>query len=160
MRQSIPALIACTLLARPAIGDEGYKFHLRVTDARTALLVNPKFSDLKMPAEQLDRAAKDRVLLLDHGAGGHWTWLMLSWPENKPAVEQGINARGSAAPGHGADIGLTPQNDGTIRARCYRETCHIRAVTPDRKETTAILKNGESKEVPIESDFDLSFADR
>jgi len=42
-----------------------YTFHIKVTDARTALLANPHFDELKLSPEQLERAAHDRVMLLD-----------------------------------------------------------------------------------------------
>ena len=51
----------------------------------------------------------------------------------------------------------TPNENGTIRARCYREQCHIRVVTAHQNETNVTLKNRESKDLPLDSDFDLSF---
>ena len=35
-----------------------YTFHIKVTDARTALLANPHFDELKLSPEQLERAAE------------------------------------------------------------------------------------------------------
>ena len=65
-----------------------YTFHIKVTDARTALLANPHFDELKLSPEQLERAAHDRVMMLDHTSGAHWIWLIMSWPEDKPVVER------------------------------------------------------------------------
>ena len=55
-----------------------YTFHIKVTDARTALLANPHLDELKLSPEQLERAAHDRVMMLDHSSGAHWIWLMMS----------------------------------------------------------------------------------
>ncbi|HEY6140140.1 MAG TPA: hypothetical protein VI670_20500 [Thermoanaerobaculia bacterium] len=116
-----------------------YTFHVRVTDARTALLANPHFEELKLTKEQLERAAHDRVMLFDRTTGSHFTWLMMSWPEDKPAVEQTLN---DGAPGT-PDVGLTPKSEKTLSIRCLREECRIGKVT---------LKKGESTEVPFDSD--------
>src|ERR1051326_49975 len=60
-----------------------YSFHIQVTDARTALLANPHFDELKLTPAQLERAAHDRVMMLDHTTGTHWIWLMMSWPADQ-----------------------------------------------------------------------------
>jgi hypothetical protein len=146
------------LFASAAIAQDGYKFHIRVTDARTGLLANPRFAELKMPAEQLERAVLDRVMVLDHATGTHWVWLMLSWPEGKPTAEQGINAAGSATPGKNADLGLTPKAGGTISMRCFRQECRIRTTTTDKREATVLLKSGQSADFPLDSDINVVFA--
>jgi hypothetical protein len=152
----LPAVIAC-VLAFPALAQEGYRFHIRVTDARTGLLANPKFEELKIPADQLERAANERVMVFDHAAGGHWMWLMLGIPVGKPAEERGINARGGATPDAGADIGLTLNEDGTVRTRCLRPRCRIRVTTTDKRESSVTLESGQWKDLPLDADFDLAF---
>lgn len=149
MRRYLPVLI---LIALPALAD-GYKFHVNVTDGRTGLLANPDFEKLKLTEEQLDRAAKERVMVFDHTTGTHWIWLMMSWPEDRPTVELGINDRGGGAPGKNADIGLTPLDGGMIRLRCYREQCAIRVGL----RPTVTLQNEESRDFPLDSDFDITF---
>ncbi len=139
------------LLAFPALAEDAYKFHLTKTDGRTGLLANPRFSELRMSQEQLDRAAKDQVMVLDHTTGAHWVWLMLSW---KVDVEQAINDRGSGIPGKDADLSLTPLQNGKVRVRCYREQCRVHA----SKNVT--LKKGESKDFSVDSDFEIAFSRR
>lgn len=116
-----------------------YSFHLKLTDGRTALLANPQ---LKTTPAQLERAAKTQVMLLDHGEGAHWYWMMLSW---KPDVEQGVNEHGGADPKKDAHVGIMPKPDGKLRIRCLGEECKVGKAT---------LKNGES--VEVEPDVDVS----
>ena len=120
-----------------------YTFHIKVTDARTALLANPHFDELKLSPEQLERAAHDRVMMLDHTCGAHWIWLIMSWPEDKPVVERTLN---DGAPGK-PDIGLTPKSETEVTIRCLQEQCRIGKVT---------LKNGQSTDVPFDSDVSVT----
>jgi hypothetical protein len=120
-----------------------YTFHIKVTDARTALLANPYFGELKLSPEQLERAAHDRVMMLDHASGTHWIWLMMGWPEDKPSVEYKLN---DGAPGE-PDIGLTPKSETEVAIRCLQEQCRIGKVT---------LKNGQSTDVPFDSDVSVT----
>src|SRR5947207_10563034 len=92
-----------------------FTFHLTVTDAKTALLANPSFEQLHMPAVQLERAANDRVVMLDRTTGAHWVWLMFSW---RPGKEQLFNTRGSGNRDEDSDVGITANENGTIRIRC------------------------------------------
>jgi hypothetical protein len=57
-------VIACATLAMPAFG---YSFHVRVTDGRTSMRAKP---DANWPEEQLERAAKSRVLSFERVEGG------------------------------------------------------------------------------------------
>src|SRR5262245_19804780 len=98
MRRLLSVLISCGWFALPAIAGDGYRFHLKVTDGRSGLLANPHFDELEISQEHLDRAVKDRVLVFDHAAGAHWIWYMVSWLEDRPTIENGINSRGGAAP--------------------------------------------------------------
>ena len=156
--RTISAILTALFLfaAAAAPGADGYRFHIRVTDGRTGLLANPQFSELHMPAEQLERAAGDRVIVLDHTAGTHWTWLMMSWLREKPDVEHTINTTGSGRPDAEADLGLRPNDDGTVRTRCLRSTCVIRVTAADAKQFTVTMKKGESKDLPLDSDFDVT----
>ena len=121
-----------------------YTFHVQVTDARTALYANPQFEELKLSQEQLERAAHDRVMLLDHTTGAHFVWLMMSW---KPDVEQTLNDGAPGAP----DVGLTPKSETTLSIRCLREECRVGKV---------MLKNGEATEVPFDSDVRVEIPKR
>lgn len=157
MRRTILILAVLIACALPALAEDGYTFHIKVTDAKTALQANPQYSQLQMRGGRLERAAKDRVMLLDHTAGAHWTWLMLSWPNTKPTPEQFINSRGGATPTADADLGLTPNDDGTLRTRCAREQCRIRVTTADKKASVVTLKKGETKDLPFDADYEVSF---
>ncbi len=43
MRRVISIVVLTAVLAVPALaGDDGYRFHLRVTDGRTGFLANPR----------------------------------------------------------------------------------------------------------------------
>ena len=156
----LSAILAPWMLfvAAAALGADGYKFHIRVTDGRTGLLANPQFSELKLAPGVLDHAAGDRVIVLDRTTGTHWTWLMLSWPRDRPAVEYTINATGSARPGAEGDISLRPNDDGTIRTRCLRGECVIRVTTSNMLRFSVTLKKGETKDLPLDSDFDVSLS--
>jgi hypothetical protein len=150
MRTTFPFIAALLLAAVSALGNNGYKFHLRLTDGRTGLLANPQFDKLKISRQQLDGAAKDRVLLFDHATGAHWVYMMLSY---KPNVELGINNRGGAATADKkADIGLTPLDSNHVRVRCLRDRCNVRAGL-----TQATLANGQWKDFPLDSDFEIAF---
>jgi len=149
MRNALLTIAACALLAWPAMAqDEEVAFHIRLTDARTALLANPRFDELKISPEQLERAAHDRVMLLDHTSGMHWTWLMLGWPEGKPPAEHGLNGRGVALPGKDADFSVTPKSEETVTIRCLHEQCRIEKAT---------LKKDESTDVPFDSDVTVAW---
>jgi len=117
-----------------------YTFHVKLTDARTALLANPQ---VKVTAAQLERAANDQVILFDHAKGQHWYWMMLSW---KTDVEQGVNAKGAAKPDKDADVGFTPKADGKLRIRCLCDECKVGKV---------MLKKGESVEVAPDADVSV-----
>jgi hypothetical protein len=155
MRNLVLALAATALLALPAAAaEDAYSFHVRSTDGRTALQANPNLAELKMTPEQLERAAKDRVLLLNRTSGSYWSWLMLSWPE-KTEVEHGINLKGTGKPDSTADLGLAPKEDGTIRVRCLREQCRLNVTLADDSLKTAELKNDETKDFPLDSYFEV-----
>lgn len=152
------AVLLSLSMAVTAVAADRYTFHMNVTDARTALLANPHRDQLKLSPAQLERAAKDRVLLLSDATGAHWTWLMLSWLENKPDAENKINDRGTAK-STDADLGLTPTVHGTAKVRCYRESCLIRTTVEGRVSST-LLGQDESAEIPLDSDVEISFAPR
>jgi hypothetical protein len=157
MQKIVLTLAALVLLASPAIAEDGYSFHIAVTDGRTGLEANPRFADLKMSEQQLESASHDRVLVLDHTEDAHWNWLMLSWPEGKSNVEHGINSRGTASVEKDADVGLTPGEKGSVIARCIREFCRIHATSPNPKETIAELTKGTSVAIPFDSDVEIAF---
>lgn len=144
MRKALLAATACALLALAAMAQDQMTFHIKVTDARTALLANPYFDKLKLSPAQLERAAHDRVMMLDHTTGTHWIWLMMSWPEDKPVAECPL---GDGAPGKKPDIGLTPKSIDTLSIRCLQEHCRIGKVT---------LKKDESTDVPFDSDVTVA----
>ena len=110
-------------------------FHVQLTDARTALRANPQFEQLNLTEEQVERAAKDRVLMLDKTAGTKWTWLMLSWPEGK-SVEHGLNIRGGATVGTNADMSLKPVDEKSVQVRCLREACVLNESIKMKKDQT------------------------
>jgi hypothetical protein len=152
------AAILSLSMALSAVAADRYTFHMNVTDARTALLANPQRDQLKLSPKQLERAAKDRVLLLSNATGAHWTWLMLSRLENKPDAENLINDRGTAK-STDADLGLIPTIHGTAKLRCYRESCLIRT-TIEGRVSSILLGQDESAEIPLDSDIEISFAPR
>ena len=144
----LTALLAATLSAS---AQDEIAFRVQLTDARTALLANPNFHELKISDEQLQRAEKDRVLLLDQTSGTKWTWLMLSWPEGaKP--EHGLNASGTAAPGNGADISIKPIDAKTFELRCLREKCELSV----SRKTTSLAKD-QTKVVELDNNVSVTF---
>ena len=157
MIRRLAALLSLSMALSAAAADR-YTFHMKVTDGRTALLANPQRDQLKLSPHQLERAAKDRVLLLNEATGAHWTWLMLSWLANKPDAEHLINDRGTAK-STDADLGLIPTAHGTAKLRCYRESCLIRTTVEGRVSST-LLGQDESVEIPLDSDVEISFAPR
>jgi hypothetical protein len=157
MIRGLAALLSLSI-ALSAIAADRYTFHMKVTDGRTALLANPQRDQLKLSSRQLERAAKDRVLLLSDATGAHWTWLMLSWLETKPDAEHLINDRGTAK-STDADLGLIPTVHGTAKLRCYRESCLIRTTIGGRV-SSILLGQDESTDIPLDSDLEISFAPR
>jgi hypothetical protein len=150
MRRIVLVLTAA-LIASPLLAADGYSFHLKVTDGKSALLANPDFEKLHMPPAQLEKAAGNRVLLLDHAKDAHWVWLMLSWLDRKPADEYGIDSHGVAGLAAGADFGLTPVDNDTVRIRCLHAHCQVNDIT---------MAKGETKQFPFDSDFELVFDQR
>ncbi|HEX6096146.1 MAG TPA: hypothetical protein VF432_07475 [Thermoanaerobaculia bacterium] len=155
MRKATAAILLT--LAFTASAETTLAFRVTLTDGRTALLANPKVDELKLSDELLQRAASNRVLLLDHTSGTRWNWLMLSWLETHPDAEYGLNAAGVAAIGKGADIGVTPIDQHTYRVRCLHERCEVTVARGDEKQTTATLKNGQSRNVAYGSDLRVAF---
>jgi hypothetical protein len=160
MSMSKPFLGAAVvaLIALPLFAAEGYSFHIKVTDAKTALLANPKQNEPNAPQmspDFLERAAKNRVLLLDHTKGTEWSWLMLGWPKTQPTAEQFINVHGSAKADSG-DIGMTPDPNGKMRLHCMRAECQIQ-VTVSGKQTSVTLKKDQSRALPLDADYDVTF---
>lgn len=152
MRNAAAAVLLAATIAASATAETTIAFHVRLTDGRTALLANPSFAELKLSDEQLQRAANDRVLLLDHTSGTRWTWLMLSWLKDKN-VEHRLDTAGVAPAGKDGDVGLTPIDEHTVRVRCLREQCEL--TVGSEKSTT--LKNGQSKTVAWDSDLRVAF---
>lgn len=160
MRNRLTTFLALLMLVGSASAQSVMRFHVKLTDGRTALLANPKFDEMKLTDEQVRRAANDRVLLLDQTSGTHWTWLMLSEVGDKPAAEHKLDARGVAASGQTADVGLTVVGERTLRVRCLRADCTLLATGADDKQASTRLAKGEGSVVPIDSFVELSFADR
>src|SRR5690349_4623669 len=96
MRRVMMVVATALLVTASASAADGYSFHIRVTDGRTGLLANPDFDKLSISAEQLEKAADSRVVVLDATKDTHWRWLMLSWFDGDPAKEQSIDDRGVA----------------------------------------------------------------
>jgi hypothetical protein len=139
------------LLTSTANAADQYAFHIRVTDGRSGLLANPDYEQLKISPDQLERAAQDRVVVLDDASGTRWRWLMLSWFADDPKVEQGIFDRGGAKPEQ-ADFALLSGTTGHFRVRCLREACRIEVTGGDGKAVSADLKRGEvSGDLPLDS---------
>jgi hypothetical protein len=154
MRKAAAAILLT--LAFTASAETIIAFRVTLTDGRTALKANPKFDELNLPKEQVQRAARDRVLLLDHTAGMKWTWLMLSWLENRPAAEYGLNVSGTAPVDKGADVGLTPVDEQTFKVRCLHERCELTVARGEEKQTTT-LTSGQSQNVAYGSDVRVAF---
>lgn len=151
MHMHVFILSALLLLTSTANAADRYAFHIRVTDGRSALLANPDYQQLAISPEQLERAAQDRVVVLDGASGTHWRWIMLSWFADDPKVEQGINDRGGAKPEE-ADLALLSGKAGHFRVRCLREACRIEVTAADGKPVGAGLKRGEvSGDLPLDS---------
>lgn len=139
-------LIVLTLAAAlPTLADS-YRFHLTVTDGRTALLSNPDFDKLHLSAEQVESAAKDRVMMLDQTDGMQWRWLMLS----HVAKQQTIDASG--ANGDHDDVGLTASGENAVELRCLHDACEVSI-----GGETVSLKNGETVTVSSDSHVEVSF---
>jgi len=131
-------------------------FHVTLTDGRTALQANPNFEQLKMSEEQLQDAAKGRVLMLDRTSGAKWNWLMLSWLDKKPAPEHGLNESGVGVVGKTADVSLTPIDANTFAVRCLHDKCEVTSSRHGKAEKVT-LKNGQTQTVRFDSDVRVVF---
>jgi hypothetical protein len=143
-------LALCLLVQFPAFAA-GYSFHLRVTDGRTGLLSNPKGAP---PAEQLEQAAKSRVLLFERVQGARFVWLMLGWPEGKDA-RYAINEAGVAREEADADFALAPKESGMVTASCLGAQCRIYVTDGGHRRADVTLKKGQSADLPLNADFGL-----
>ena len=151
-------LIASIVLCAASLSAaDHYQFHINVTDGRTGLMANPKFKELKISPEQLEHARNDKVIVLDRTEGAHWNWLMLSVLDKDPGVEYRINDRGVAGTPESADIGLTAGKNGNFSIRCLRDSCSIGVTTSGEHEAIVMLKKGESRDLPLDSDLNLAF---
>lgn len=159
MRRFVAATIV-SLLALPlfaADGSDGYRFHIKVTDGKSALLANPSFAQLHMPEAEVDKAEDDRVLLLDHVEGAKWNWLMLSWLYDGPPPEYAINARGTAKSLAAADFTFTPLDYKRLRLRCERDRCRFDTTSTDGREVSTELRRGETTDLRFDSDIAVGF---
>lgn len=157
MRRLALALLFAAMFTSSAVAADQYEFQVRLTDGKSALLANPDYATLGISPEQLERAANDRVVMLDRTSGTRWRWLMLSWLEEKPDVEQTIATRG-AAPRESADLALSAGARGHFRVRCLREECSVRVTPADGDAQSVTLKRGEqSGDLPSGSRVALSF---
>ena len=158
MRRTVLVVAVMMCISVPVFAADKYAFHIRVTDGRTGLLSNPDFQKLGISEEQLEKAAKHRVVVMNEASGTRWHWLMLSWFDNKPEVEQALNERGSAGPDK-ADIAISSGSAGHLRIRCLRDECRISVRRPEHADTQTELKRGEqSQDIPLDSSLTFSFA--
>jgi hypothetical protein len=105
-----------------------------------------------MSREQLEKAAGSRVVVLDAANGTHWRWMMLSWFDGDPTIEQAINDRGGAWRPEEADFALLAGSAGHFRVRCLRDACRI-GVTPAKGADVSVsFKRGElSPDLPLDA---------
>jgi hypothetical protein len=157
MRNAAAAILFTLAVAASASAQTTLAFRVRLTDGRTALLANPSFAELKLSDEQLQRAASDRVLLLDHTSGAKWTWLILSWLPSKPDAEYGLNAAGTAAIDKGADVGVKPLDEHAFRVRCLHERCELTISRNGEQEQKSTLAKGQAQTVAYDSDVRVAF---
>jgi hypothetical protein len=152
-------MIVAVVFTLSAQAAEGYRFHIRATDGRTALQSNPDFEKLHVSAEQLEQAANDRVVVLNDTEGTHWRWLMLTWRENDPKTEHALSTRGVTP--KSADLAISAGSPGHLRLRCLQEACAVRVDHDAQPETSFSLKRGEtSPDVPLDSTVTLAFPAR
>ena len=157
MRRSIVFLVVAVLFTAPAQAAGGYTFDVRVTDGRSGLLANPDFADMAITAEQFDRAAGSRVVVFDKTTGTHWRWLMLSWFDNDPSIEQRVNDRG-AAPPEKADFAFSAGRAGHVRLRCLRDECAFTVTRPDERDSVFTVKRGnQSPDLALPARVSLAF---
>ncbi|HUR83355.1 MAG TPA: hypothetical protein VM733_21530 [Thermoanaerobaculia bacterium] len=141
------------LIALPALAD-GYSFHLRVTDGKTALLANPAGAP---PQMQPDAAAKTRVLSFERVKGAHFQWMMLGWPEEKKDVSYLLNDRGGAKEVEKADIAIAPLESGAVAITCHRSRCAVHVSDGGDRRADATLTKGQTADFPLNADFKLEF---
>ena len=157
MLRNVLVLVVAVLLAVPVFAADGYTFNIRVTDGRSGLLSNPDFEKLAMTPEQVARAAGDRVVVLDNADGTHWRWIMLSWFDNDPGIEQRVNDRGGATP-EKADFGFSSGRAGHVRLRCLRDECAITVTRPDERDSVFTVKRGDlSPDLALPARVSLAF---
>lgn len=72
-----------------------------------------------------------------------------------------LNARGvsgfprDSAPERRYDLGFSLNPDGTMRVRCFRDTCLVRYSQNRKEQSSVSLKYGESKALPVNVDIQL-----
>lgn len=152
MRKTLLFTMTALLLASAAFAGDHYRFHVRITDARSGLASNPDAA-VNVAPEQMSQAVLSRVFVLDHTTGLQWKWLMLNSELRGKKVEEGFNEHGSASPKKDADLVLSAGDQDAIKLRCLRDRC---SVTNAGK--TVELKKGESATIAADSDVEVSFA--
>jgi hypothetical protein len=151
------AVLFVSLIALPLLAaDAGYRFHIQVTDGRTALLANPSLAEMHLTDAQIEKAGDDRVLVLDHAQGAKWKWLMLSWATEGPTPKWMLNDQGTSTAAL-ADISIEPIDYQRFRARCLRAQCRFATTSADGRDVVTGLERGATTELRFKSDIAVSF---
>lgn len=156
-RLAAAAVLFVSLLALPLFAADGYRFQIKVTDGRTALLANPALAELHMTEAEIERAADDRVILLDHAEGPRWKWLTLSWLYDGAPPQYGLNERGTTKSAAAADVTITPLDYKRFRLRCERDRCRVTTTSGDGREAVTELRRGETADLRFQSDIAVAF---
>jgi len=90
-----------------------------------------------------------------------WKATFLNCANTLKDCEVRLNARGASAfprnsaPERRYDLGFSLNADGTMRVRCFRDTCLVRYLKNRQEQPSVSLKYGESKSLPVNIDIQL-----
>lgn len=166
MKWRVSGLLLGALTVLPLIADDGYRFHVSMSTLAGGLrAIDPNHQALS--SSPPDRLAEPAMLFQKPAGKSGWRATFITCPKSKPQCEVRITSRTSGGSDRESDpppleqrrfdLGFSYNLDGTVRTRCFRESCAIRYARPGEKESELLLGFGECKNLPLDIDIDVAF---
>lgn len=143
---------------------EGYRFHLSLGTVADGL----RAVDPSLLRSNDDRLSEPALIFERRGGTHGWRATFQNCPK-KPMrdCEIRINSRslsGFARQSDPApvkdlqfDLGFSANDSGTVRTRCFRSSCRLRFGKAGAEQSEVLLHFGESKDIPLDVDIEVTF---
>ena len=156
----------CVAGVFPASAEETYRFRVSIAtvgEGRQALT-----PDEPVTIDPADERQREPVMLFRKLTAKYgWRTLFMSCGKlTITGCEIVINARSGSSRALDAvlppldqqksDLGFTTRADGTMSVRCLREACALRYAKAGRKESEIVLTYGESRQLPLDIEIDVT----